>query len=76
MSLGLESSDSMGYFYGEQEILREKIKTPEDIKKEIRKVTAEEIRFVAERIFINPTLNLAIVGKLKDEKEFKDILHF
>jgi len=76
MSLGLESSDSVAEFYGGQEILREKIKTPEEIKKEIEKVTAEEIKFVAERIFLNDTLNLAIVGKFKDENEFKDILRY
>lgn len=76
MYLGLESSDAIASFYGGQEILKEKIKTPEDIVKEIKAVTAEEIRFVAERIFRNERLNLAIVGKFKDKKEFLDVLKF
>jgi len=76
LNLGLESSDDLAEFYGGQEVLREKIKTPEDIIKEIEKVTAEEIKFVAERIFKDETLNLAIVGKFKNEKEFKDILKY
>jgi predicted Zn-dependent peptidase len=63
-------------YYGGQEVLRKDIKKPEDIIKEIKAVTAEEIKFVAERIFKDEGLNLAIVGKFKDDKEFKDILHF
>jgi predicted Zn-dependent peptidase len=76
LNLGLESSDSLAEFFGEQEVLRKEIKKPEDIIKEIKAVTAEEIKFVAERIFKDEGLNLAIVGKFKDDKEFKDILHF
>ena len=76
LNLNLESSDDVAEFYGGQEVLRENIKTPEDIIKEIEKVTAEEIKFVAERIFKDETLNLAIVGKFKNEKEFKDVLKY
>ena len=76
MHLGLESSDAVASFIGGQEILRKDLKTPEDIVKEIKAVTAEEIKFVAERIFKDEGLNLAIVGKFKDDKEFRDILHF
>ncbi len=76
LNLGLESSDSIASFYGGQEILKEKIKTSEDIVKEIKAVTAEEIKFIAERIFRNERLNLAIVGKFKDKKEFLNVLKF
>jgi len=76
LHLGLESSDSLAEFYGGQEVMREVIKKPEDIVKEIKAVTAEEIKFVAERIFKDEGLNLAIVGKFKDSKEFQDILKF
>ena len=76
LNLGLESSDSIASFYGYQEIMRKNIKKPEDIIKEIKAVTAEEIKFISERIFKNEILNLAIVGKFKDKKEFLDILKF
>lgn len=72
--LGLESSNSLAGFYGYQEVLRKDLKKPEDIVKEIKAVTAEEIKFVAEKIFKNEGLNLSIVGKFKDKKEFQDIL--
>lgn len=76
MHLGLESTDAVANFYGGQEILKEKLRTPEDIVKEIKAVTAEEIKFVAERIFKNEGLNLAIVGKFKDKNEFLSVLRF
>ena len=76
LHLGLESSDSLASYYGSQEVLRKEIKKPEDIVKEIKAVTADEIKFIAERIFKDDGLNLAIIGKFKDDKEFKDILHF
>lgn len=76
MYLGLESSDSLSKFYGGQEIMNEKIKTPEEIKAEIEAVTAEEIRSLAEEIFVDKGLNLAIVGRFEDKAEFVDILKF
>lgn len=76
LSLSLESSNSQASYYGMQDVLRQNIKTPEDIIKEIKAVTAEEIKFVAERIFKDENLNLSILGKITDSKEFKDILHF
>jgi predicted Zn-dependent peptidase len=76
LHLGLESSDSVADFYGGQEIIHKDLKNPEDIVKEINAVTAEDVKFMAERIFKNETLNMAIVGKFKDEKEFENVLKF
>lgn len=75
MYLGLESSDTLANFYGFQEIFKQKIKTPKDIEKEIEKVTASDIQKVAKEIITNRNLNLAIVGKYKDEERFKKILN-
>ena len=74
MYLGLESSDSLAGFYGSQEILKEEIKTPKNMEKEIEKITAEDISKVAKEIITNSKLNMAIVGKYKDENRFKGIL--
>ncbi|MFA6227317.1 MAG: pitrilysin family protein [Candidatus Paceibacterota bacterium] len=76
LNLGLESSDDIADFYGFQEILRKDMKNPDDIIKEIKSVKAEDIKYVAERIFKNESLNLSIVGKFKDTKEFENILKF
>ncbi len=72
--LDLESSDSFAMFYGIQEIMREKIKSPKDIEKEIRAVTANDVLKLAKQIFVNKNLNLAVVGNLKNEKSLAKIL--
>ena len=74
MYLGLESSDSLANFYGFQEILKDKIKTPKDLEKEIEKVTSSDITKVAKEVITNKGLNMAIVGKYKDNSRFKNIL--
>lgn len=76
MYLGLESSNSLAKFYGFQEIMNEKIKTPGEIKLEIESVTAEDIKKLANEIFVDSGLNLAIVGRFQDKKPFEDILKF
>ncbi|MBN2093926.1 MAG: insulinase family protein, partial [Candidatus Zambryskibacteria bacterium] len=74
MYLGLESSDAMANFYGFQEILKEKIKTPKDIEKEIEKITNTDIQEVAKEVITNNKLNLAIVGCYEDPQPFENIL--
>jgi predicted Zn-dependent peptidase len=76
MYLGLESSDSLANFYGGQEIMNEEIKKPEQIKAEIEAVTAPEVRDLAQEIFVDKGLNLAIVGRFEDKEEFENILRF
>jgi len=74
MYLGLETSDSLAEFYGIQEVLKRSIKTPEQSRSEIEKVTAKDIMKVAREIFQNKNLNLAVVGDMKDEKNLKKVL--
>ncbi len=76
MYLGLESSDSLAGFYGFQEIMRAKIKTPKEVQKEIEAVTAENVQNLARQIFIDKGLNMAVVGNIKDTKSLNKILHF
>lgn len=76
MFLGLESSDSLAEFYGYQEILRQPLRTPQDIVKEIKSVTAADIRTVARKIFVSKHLNLAVVGPLENDKKLKAALKF
>lgn len=73
MYLGLESSNSLANFYGGQEIMRQKIKKPSEIEKEIRSVKASHIQNLAKTIIKNSNLNMAIVGRPTDEVKLKDI---
>ncbi len=74
MFLNLETSDSQAEFYGAQEIFHEKIKTPQEIIKEIKAVTPQKIKKLAQEIFVNKNLNLAVIGPTKDPKKLKKIL--
>jgi predicted Zn-dependent peptidase len=74
MYLGLESSDELANFFGSQEILKEKIKTPKEVEAEMEKITAADISKVAAEIITNKGLNMAIIGKYKDAVKFKNIL--
>ena len=76
MKMALESSDSVAEFYGEQEILKNEIKSLEDKIKEINKVTAGDIQKMAKLIFKTKNLNLAMIGPFKDDKNFREILKF
>lgn len=72
MYLHLESSSSLARFYGFQEVMREKIKTPKQLEKEIESVTAEDIIKLSKTIFVNRNMNMAIVGNVKNEKEIQE----
>lgn len=72
--LGLETSDGLAGFHGEQEILSGETESPKKVMENIRKVTSEEIMAVAKHIFKNDRLNLAIIGPYKTGAPFKKIL--
>lgn len=76
MKLTLESSDDIANFYGGQELLKRELKNAEDKAKEIRKVTASEIKKLANDIFKDQKLNFALIGPFKDNKKFLKILKF
>jgi len=74
LKLSLESSDDIANFYGGQELLKREIRSAEEKAKEIRKVTAGQIRNLAKNIFKNSGLNLALIGPYKSEAPFLKIL--
>ncbi len=72
--LSLESSDELAQFYGIQEILRKPLKNEEQIAEEIEKITSEDVKRLAEQIFITQNLNCALIGPYKDKEEFLPLL--
>ena len=67
--MGLESSDDIAGFYGVQLIMGAELRTPADIERSYRAVTAQDIRRVARTIFTTSNTALAVVGPY----ETKDI---
>lgn len=76
LAIGLETSDAWASFYGHQELLENRILTPEEKLAKITAVTREDILETAKDILKPGKLNLAIVGPFKEsDPEIKDILN-
>jgi len=75
-SLALDASDSRASFYAIQELLENKILTPDEKFKEIDKVSINDINNIAKDIFVPEKLNLAVIGPAeeKDSHKLKQLL--
>ena len=79
MKLSLESSDDIANFYGGQELLKRELKNAQEKADEIRKVSAGQIKKIANDIFKNNKLNLALIGPFKGSQtkaKFLKLLKF
>ncbi len=65
-AIGLEPSDAQASFYGEQELLENKVLTPEERLAKIDAVTVEQIQQVATELFRPERMNLALIGPFKE----------
>ncbi len=75
MFLQLETSDNLANWYGRQAVLRRKMMSPIEFLRKINSITVSDIQKVAQKIFIEKNLNLALIGNVKSS-QFKNILHF
>ena len=73
LALALEDTSDVSSFFGDQVLFAEKVLTPEEIFKEIDKVTMDDVNFEAKRLFVPERLNLAIIGPYENDEEFKKI---
>ena len=74
--LELETSDARAEFCGYQEVVQNKVESPDEILEKVQKVTSEDVMKLANEIFVNKGLNMAIVGKSKDEGLFEPYFKF
>lgn len=72
--LEMEDSSSVADWYGKQELMLGKLKTPEEKIKEIMAVKKTVVDKVAKEIFQNKKLNLALIGPYKNEQVFLKLL--
>lgn len=75
-ALSMDTTDNQASFYAMQEVMGEKLLTPEERLKMIDKVTVSDIKKVAEDIFKGEKLNLSVIGPFeeKDKEQFKQWL--
>ena len=72
--LAWEDSRTAALSFGSDEILEGKIRTLDEYLKRIDEVTSEDILRIAQFLFTNNKLNLAVIGPFKDEAKFEKIL--
>lgn len=75
MALNLEASDEKAVLYGVQELLEHKILTPGEIYGKLKSVRASDIKRVAQELFVNNRLNLALLGPFTEKQQFEKLLH-
>jgi predicted Zn-dependent peptidase len=75
IALSLEDTLVAGDFFAEQELFLKETLKPEDIYKEIDKVTVEDVLVEAKKIFIKDRLNLAIIGPYTNADKFEKIIN-
>jgi predicted Zn-dependent peptidase len=56
--------------------MRKKIKGPDEVEALVRKVTAKDIQKVAQEIFVDKHLNIALIGPFEDSAVFAAKLKF
>ena len=73
-ALALEHSDFITQSYAGSLLFKNKVLTPEEELAKIKAVTLDQVKEVANEIFVNKKLNLALVGPFKESEPFKEIL--
>lgn len=74
MFIGLESSDAVAAFWGEQEILTRSVVTPIEHMQHIMGVSAKDVQEVVNDVFLKSEMRLAIIGPHRDKEKLKKIL--
>ena len=70
LKLGLESTNAMASWLGQQQLLAGRIRTLEEVVNAIEGVTVESIRQVAKRVLDQP-LQMAIIGPFDSDATFR-----
>ena len=79
-ALQLEASDDIAVWYAiqaailHQQTTSRPIITPDQMVKQLQKVTTAQIQTMAKKLFQNNQLNLAIIGPYRDTSKFKRLL--
>lgn len=73
--LSMEDTHSIAGWFGQQEALRQPLLSVDDVTAQIDAVTAADIQRVAQTMFRDDWLNLAVVGPFHGETKFVQALH-
>ncbi len=74
LDLRLEDSRAVMGWVGGQELLRERVRTPDEVVADLRAVTTADLAAAAGRLLANADKRLAIVGPFASEARFRKLL--
>lgn len=72
--LRLEDSEEYAHLLGKYELLYNKVKTVEEIMKEIDAVTVKDVMRVAKDLFSDEKMYMAVIGPYEDESRFLNLM--
>ncbi len=75
MALSLENTKSVNSFFAYEELMLGKMRTPEEVFKQIDKVSEEQVLALAKKLFDHKKLHLAIIGPYKDSQKFETFVN-
>lgn len=75
LALSLEDTAEVADFFAYEYLMLGKVKTPEEVFKNVDEVTEEDVVASAKKIFDPKKLNLCIIGPYKDQTKFEKILN-
>lgn len=73
LAISLQTAHDYALFYGMSYLLNKKVETISHIKKQIEKITIDDILKLSKEIFDNEKLNMVVIGPYNDEKVIKKI---
>jgi len=74
VALSLEDTRAVSGFFGNEELMLGKIRTPEQVFKNIDKVTVSDVVMSAKELFKKDKVNLVIIGPYKSKVKFERLL--
>lgn len=74
--LRLEDSEEYAHMMGKQALLYPDVRTVDDILKRIDAVSVTDVKRVAQQLFVEDKLKLAMIGPFEDEAHFAGLLKY
>ncbi len=74
--LRLEDSEEYAHMMGKQALLHHDVKSVDEILKKIDAVTAADVKRVAQKLFVEEKVKLALIGPFEDEEHFASLLKY